>query len=408
MAAAWSSASFPFRQPPTRTPSAPVKEPSAGVIPEAEPRSDGADRYLARATREYEKGHIIQPLWVRAVAQADGDETLARAAYLRARATAMRLTEREKRTDMAARIALAPQGAEPPEAPPQSSDVAASDKAGRSAADPKRKYLAAMAVAVGSIAVGAWWLLAPGESVSTAPAGVAAAPSSTRSARASLPGSKQAAGATANQEDPNEYFGAKVQELKHAGNWNVLVLYAAEWTRKRPESGAAWKELSIGYANMRQFDDAYNAARKAVQVAPGDSGSWRNLGQVNLALEQPAAALDAFERAAALNDQDMQSLVQVGILNTQLGHLPEAKDAFDRVLAANAENVDALCGEASIAQRQGRQKDADALMRQLKSVDGKCRDWSEVGGAPAARSVATSAAKTQAPAPAGAARRLAR
>ena len=57
-----------------------------------------------------------------------------------------------------------------------------------------------------------------------------------------------------------------IQELKNAGNWNVVVLQALAWTRKEPKNAAAWNELSIGYINMRQLDDAHAAARMALNL----------------------------------------------------------------------------------------------------------------------------------------------
>jgi tetratricopeptide (TPR) repeat protein len=237
----------------------------------------------------------------------------------------------------------------------------------------------------------------------------AAAPSSARPTTGRSPGKTPATAADANgpvaQQELNQHFATRVQELRHAGNWNVLVLYASDWTRKQPENGTAWKELSVGYANMRQFDDAYEAAKKAVQLTPGDPGAWRNLGLIDVELEQPVAALEAFEKATLLDDQDLQSLVQVGVLNAQLGRLPAARAAFGRVLAANPENVDALCGEASIARKEGRVKDAEALARQLKSVDGTCRDANEGSGTTVAHGTATSSVKAPAPMSTAASRR---
>lgn len=169
-------------------------------------------------------------------------------------------------------------------------------------------------------------------------------------------------------------FVGKVRELREAGNWNVLVLYAVEWTRKQPGNPQAWKELSTGYVMLRQFDEALEAATRAVQLAPADFELWQTLGQVNVALAQPAKALVAFERAADLNGRDVTSLIQAGMLNAELGHLPQAREAFARALAVSPGDVDALCGSASIAQKEGRSKDADAFMRQVKSVERVCRD----------------------------------
>ena len=89
-----------------------------------------------------------------------------------------------------------------------------------------------------------------------------------------------------------EDFARKIQEFKDAGNWNVLVLYAVEWTRKEPANPDAWREFGGGYLRMRQYDDALEATRKAVQMSPNDAQLWQNLGQINVALRQPVRGAD--------------------------------------------------------------------------------------------------------------------
>jgi len=133
-----------------------------------------------------------------------------------------------------------------------------------------------------------------------------------------------------------------VRELKIAGNWNVLVLYANEWTRKEPNSAAAWRELSVGYANLQQFNDALDAATRAVQLAPQDALPWRNLGQINLTVDR----------------------------------LAEAAAAFGKALAINPDDADALCGATLVAQRQARPRDPAAVTRQVGPADGGCFDMS--------------------------------
>ena len=135
---------------------------------------------------------------------------------------------------------------------------------------------------------------------------------------------------------------ATVRELKIAGNWNVLVLYANEWTRKEPSNATAWRELSIGYANLQQFNDALDAATKAVQLAPQDALPWRNLGQINLTVDR----------------------------------LPEAAVAFGKALAVNPDDADARCGAALVAERQARPKDPTAVTRRVGPADGGCFDMS--------------------------------
>jgi len=116
------------------------------------------------------------------------------------------------------------------------------------------------------------------------------------------------------------------------------VLYANEWTRKEPNNAVAWRDLSVGYANLQQFNDALDAAAKAVQLAPEDPLSWRNLGQINLTVDR----------------------------------LPEAAVAFGRALAVNPDDADARCGAAMVAQRQTQPKDPTVVSRRVGPADGGC------------------------------------
>ena len=88
----------------------------------------------------------------------------------------------------------------------------------------------------------------------------------------------------------------------------------------------------------------------------------------------PVEALKAFHQAAVLNDHDVVSLVQAGLLNAQLGHLPEAGAAFAKALAVIPQDVQALCGATWVAQREGRVKDAQAMMQQVTSLGEHCGD----------------------------------
>jgi tetratricopeptide (TPR) repeat protein len=165
-----------------------------------------------------------------------------------------------------------------------------------------------------------------------------------------------------------------MRALKQEGNWNLVVLYAVEWTRKQPGNADAWKELSQGYIKLRQYGEAQDAATRAVQLAPDDFLQWQNLGHINLAIPAPVEALKAFHQAAVLNDHDVVSLVQAGLLNAQLGRLPEAGTAFAKALTVIPQDVQALCGATWVAQREGRVKDAQAMMQQVTSLGEHCGD----------------------------------
>ena len=349
---------------------APVARPGDSVAPRS------MDAWLAGATREYESGWIDQPLWAHCLAQSDGDEEKTKAAYLRTRAIALQIAKRDDRSKKSERRSRTAAESAPPAPAVETGEVRLERaKAAPTFGLPARIVLGAMIVIAG---IG--FVVMNREMVAEPPASMAADRRSDpgASARSGHAGPASAnAGATRRPEAEAEGFEAKVAKLSDAGNWNVLVLYASEWTRKEPANVSAWIQLSIGYAALRQFDDALEAATKAAQLAPDNPRVWRNLGHLNMVLDEPADALRAFEQAVALDDQDAQSLVQVGLLSAHLARLPEARAAFDKALSVSPDDVGALCGQLILARQQGRPQEADAITSKLQSLGRTCRDANE-------------------------------
>ncbi len=300
-----------------------------------------ADEFLARAAKEYQEGEVDQALWRRAADQGGNDASLVIAAYLRARATALQLQQKQSepsprlaRGTGPARSAAGPIGEWAPET---DSDGEAGARSRRM--HPQLMYSAAGVASLAAVVAVVWLITSPRGSESVQqPAVSAAVPASNRPAAPSPAGAGHALAGGAARADLRPDFAARVQELKQAGNWNVLVLYASDWAREEPNNASAWHELSVGYAKMRQLDDAFHAAAKAVELSPQDALLWSTLAQVNLSLER----------------------------------LPEAKVAFDRALALRPDDPDTLCGAALVAQREGRSGDAEALAGRVKNATGSC------------------------------------
>ncbi|HEX4882637.1 MAG TPA: tetratricopeptide repeat protein [Casimicrobiaceae bacterium] len=364
------SVSEPLRQP---------AEPAVAPPPPAAPAHD-TDRFLTRATREREEGIVDAALWSRALSLADGDEAAAVAPYLRARATVLKLAHDRALADIA-RHAPAPRSAAASAAP------AVAPVPIPPAPGARRRPLLLALGAVGVVALGAvaWMLLASPE-----PAPTPAAATSVRSAQDARLAAAASVPAPVARPDPRAELEARVASLRAAGNWNVLVLYAAEWTRKDPQSAAAWHALSEGYANLKQVDEAFEAAKQAVALDPTNGSSLRMLARIYETLERPAEALAAVEQALALDPSHVDALALAGTLYARLARLPEARAAFDKVLAIDPANRASSCGALDVARKQGRTKDADALARAMKAAAIDCADAPQVAEA-AAVSVGTRA-----------------
>ena len=254
-------------------------QPVERTFPSAAPAATG-DPFVAQATREVSQGQLDKPLWDHAMRQNKGDAAATAAMYIRARAISLRRLDRQRREPTRRVVAL--EVDDEPVIPEPSV---------------WQRYKAAIvaaAVIVPAGIAGAAYMMSGGEET------VAATPAVARVAAVAAapePAPTPAQLAAAKAEQANAVLRAKVQELRDVGNFNVMVLYATEWTRKEPDNAAAWDELRIGYVQLRQYEDARSAARKAVQIAPDDARLWRSLAAVNMDLDDPEPALAAYEQA---------------------------------------------------------------------------------------------------------------
>lgn len=333
-------------------------KPAERPIPIAKNGAARPDPYGAQAAREYAEGHIDTPLWNRALTQANGDKTAAAAIYVRARATALRLFDRHP--DQRPATPLSSRNPEPADR-----DRYVEPRLGVFAR--YRIPIVAAAVILPLAIGGAYFALSrsgpPPQAVAAqappAPAATPAKPSA--DAKAKEIASKA----------PGPDLSKKVQELRDIGNWNVMVLYAVEWTRKEPGNAAAWDALRVGYVRLKQYEDAASAANKAVQLAPDDAKLWRALAEIHLDRDDPSQALAAFEQATARNEHDLDSAYQVGLLSARLGQPQAARAAFDRALAVKPNDPVALCLRTAVAQMPPA-RDAYTMAVQIRQIDSRC------------------------------------
>lgn len=327
------------------------------------PAAPAEDRYLAQARREYTAGTIDAPLWTRACAQAGGDEQAALAAYLKSRATALRVLARGR---VDARVSRSTT----PAAGDTEREQAQQDRAARMKAAPR--------VSVRTLAIGAVVLVAGAGAALFFVGGDDKPAAQVAIAKPAVPVAVKAPVAVpvpppaVAQESEEVRLVSRVIELREKGQWNPMVLLATQWTRQSPDDPLAWEALATGYIQLGQWQDAVDAGTTAVRLAPDNAVLWRQLGLAYIEVGRPRQALDALRRSVALNDNDAEAFAQIGLLASDLGELSEARSAFDRALVLVPTDVTSLCGSIAIAERQGRRRDAEPAERQLRGLQAKC------------------------------------
>src|SRR5260221_6569072 len=355
--------------------------PADATVPE-----NASDRFLKEATYHYSKGHLDQALWNRALAQAHGDKEATVGIYLAARATALRVFDRERRMRKHAREhARAAHGVH------RQIDEAAKPVSFQSesflrSAFAKYRVAIVAGAALMLLALGAWLVYfiffqkAPATAARSAPASVAVKPQ--------VP--KPAVVAPAGQGARAELM-KKIDELRDAENWNVLVFYLAEWTRQEPANPDAWDQLRAIYVRLKQYDDALVAAKKASDLPPANARLWQHLGAGYADVGDTDKALVAYQQAVTRDENDAESLTQIAMLMARQGRVQEAKVAFDRALSVSPGYPTAVCMRSGIAPLSTAPTDAYATAKQIRAIDAQCRGVSEpvVQAAPAAPAAPT-------------------
>jgi S1-C subfamily serine protease/cytochrome c-type biogenesis protein CcmH/NrfG len=340
--------------------------------PPAQPKID----YLELARQEQVQGKRDQSLWSRALSQASGDESLAKAAYIQARAVALRDEERDKLWQESVRTAKVQEIADrlhSRAAPLKKTDseTANDEPRGRMnrgvAAGVVFGGVCALAVAL-AFGIG-WWT----DDRAVPDPQPPIADSSPQQKTATDPAQPPSASRDDVRRVQNEdTFPNRIARFKEDRQWTLVVLHATEWTRKEPQNAIAWNELGIGHIELRQFAEAERAFRSALTIRPTSSVIWSNLGVSHWERSEARSAVLAFHEAVRLDPRDAKAFAYLGSIYLTYGKYADARVALDSALSVEPGNANALCGAGFVAYYERRFKDMQSLAAKLRPLDHAC------------------------------------
>jgi len=142
-----------------------------------------------------------------------------------------------------------------------------------------------------------------------------------------------------------------LQQLVAAGDREAKVFNLLSWCYHRQnlllESVAAMKQAielepaaEINYNHLvqilleeRQYSDAYDAAKRAVEVAPDSCPAYKLKAQAESQIGIFKQARESYARAVELNAGDADSLLGLGLVQKKLFQFTEAVTSFERGIA---------------------------------------------------------------------------
>jgi Flp pilus assembly protein TadD len=108
------------------------------------------------------------------------------------------------------------------------------------------------------------------------------------------------------------------------------------------DSPEARHNMALTFLNDGKFAKAAAAARRGVELKPGDSGLRRTLARALAGAGNPAAAIQTWWDAVETNPMDGESWFGLGNALRERGDMPEAAESYERALQFRPNDADLL------------------------------------------------------------------
>jgi protein O-GlcNAc transferase len=129
-------------------------------------------------------------------------------------------------------------------------------------------------------------------------------------------------------------------------------------TEEMPADPGAWRALAYVHAARKAFDEAEQALRHAISLAPRDALSWEHLGWLHRRSGNLAQAVTALEESLAIDGSQPRPRMMLANSLADLGKAKSAIAEYRRVLAQDPDHVRAHNNLANLLAAQGQLKPA--------------------------------------------------
>lgn len=152
--------------------------------------------------------------------------------------------------------------------------------------------------------------------------------------------------------------------------WLEADAATKKWVEIRPEAATAWRCRGEIFERLRKREEAVNAFRKAVELAPDDRRTRLNLSRLLLEIRQPASeAARHLEWLAGADPDNPAVLVQLAACREAQNRTAEAVALLDRVIADHPPDSKAYHFRGRLELNRGRPAAAVPFLRNAADLD---------------------------------------
>ncbi|MGA9779310.1 MAG: tetratricopeptide repeat-containing sulfotransferase family protein [Limisphaerales bacterium] len=161
----------------------------------------------------------------------------------------------------------------------------------------------------------------------------------------------------------------KAQQILLNGRPEAALEIYRDLLKRFPGVAGLWFELGLAAAKQLDFDLADRAFQRTSELAPKDAPMLILLGQQYHQLRRLDKARACFERAAAADISSIPAQLSLADWFERERRLDDAWACVEACTARHPQNAEVLCVKALLLHRQGRNPEAETLLRDLLKTD---------------------------------------
>ena len=185
------------------------------------------------------------------------------------------------------------------------------------------------------------------------------------------PGRKLAVGGYSQAEWLKRFMAIGVKNK----DWQGLLDWCREWTKNEPNNAIAWTSLGVSYSQLKRYDDAIEAHRKALRINPEDTGALYGLGNTYGNLNRHNDAIEAYRQAPHINPKYAPAWHNLGTAYNGLMRYDDGVEAYRQALRINPKYAPAWFSLGlSYHYFLNRNNDALDAVRELRRLDPEMAD----------------------------------
>jgi len=164
-------------------------------------------------------------------------------------------------------------------------------------------------------------------------------------------------------------FYKRANEFLNNGDLNQAEKYYIKAITQNPKDCRSYNELGVVYLKEKNFPDAINCFKQAIEIDKGNAVFYNNLGLAYHRQGKYKKAISEFKKSIALDPKPSRRYINLGLAYMKLGNFQKAKENFDRALKIDPDNIEYLTLFAQTLLKLGDEDLAKIILKRILKLD---------------------------------------